>query len=340
MRISAITDRVYSRKKGYSPGHSTEAVEAMTGDTANPEAIFAEAWQLHQQGELQAAAEMYRRVVAVERGHAEAWHRLGLTQFQLGRPAEARELIQQAIALNPHEPTFHLNLANIYRASGSSAEAEACYRHLQSLRPDLMEPYLHLAALYKELGQIAAAIAVLRKAVRSIPRSAVIQRKLGELLFECGELVEAETHLRHAQRLDPRAERVPDLAHPRWIHSDPRLEVIEELLATERPGNAETLCRSVQASDPTCARAAALLAVALERQERHGEAIDYHRQAAALAVRFIPYQKFLARALFAAGQFAEMVETCRTIAGEKPNDLGAHTCSAQHTRGWASSTRR
>ena len=55
------------------------------------------ALQHHQAGRLQAAEQIYRRILAVEPNQADAWHLLGIIAYQVGKHELAVEYIGRAI---------------------------------------------------------------------------------------------------------------------------------------------------------------------------------------------------------------------------------------------------
>ena len=48
--------------------------------------------QHHQAGRLQAAEDIYRKILAAQPNHGDAWHLLGLIASQTGRPQAALEI--------------------------------------------------------------------------------------------------------------------------------------------------------------------------------------------------------------------------------------------------------
>jgi tetratricopeptide (TPR) repeat protein len=82
---------------------------------------------------LPRAEAIYRQVLAVEPGNADATHLLGMIAQASGRLAEAVDLMQRAIGRAPRVPHYHANLANALRDSGRTADAIAAYEHAISL---------------------------------------------------------------------------------------------------------------------------------------------------------------------------------------------------------------
>lgn len=72
----------------------------------------------HQNGQLQKAETVYRRILQDNPHHTDVLHLLGLLAHQRGNNVIAVELINKAIASNPDVPLFHSNLGLALNALG------------------------------------------------------------------------------------------------------------------------------------------------------------------------------------------------------------------------------
>ncbi len=89
---------------------------------------FANAVQLHQEGKLAQAEALYRRILDQHPDHAGALHLVGVLAHQQGQDGRAADLIARAIALNPHQATYHSNYGVALRGLGRLDEAAAAVR--------------------------------------------------------------------------------------------------------------------------------------------------------------------------------------------------------------------
>jgi predicted O-linked N-acetylglucosamine transferase (SPINDLY family) len=158
----------------------------------------------HQAGRLELAAEVYRRVLAVEPEQPDALHLLGVIAHQSGRHAEAVERIEQAIAVQPSEAAFHTNLGEAYRALGAADQAVACYRRALALEPDGFEARSNLGIVLAGQGQHDEAMTCFRQALVIRPDHAASLCNLGTLSKVAGNVDQAIACLRRAIQLDPR----------------------------------------------------------------------------------------------------------------------------------------
>jgi tetratricopeptide (TPR) repeat protein len=170
---------------------------------ANISEALALARQHHQNGRLQAAEQLYRRILQADPDQADAIHLLGVIAHQLGQPELAVEYMKRSIALNGQVADFHYNLAKVHHESGRLAEAIASYRHALALNPNSAETHHNLGNLYKDLGTLEEAAACFRRASELKPNFAEAQNNLGSVLRQQGRLDEAIGCYRRALDLSP-----------------------------------------------------------------------------------------------------------------------------------------
>ena len=84
-----------------------------------------QAFARHQAGDLAAAVDLYRRVIAAQPNHAEARHLFGIALMQGGDLAAAREELERAVALDGGQAAWwnNLGLARFYGDDFAGARA-------------------------------------------------------------------------------------------------------------------------------------------------------------------------------------------------------------------------
>lgn len=130
-------------------------------------------------------------------------HEKGLTAFGAGDHTEAVNWISKAIAINPHVPSFHYNLAIVLREQGRLRESAASYERAIALKPDYVNAHNNLGNVCKALGDVKGAYASLQRALELNPENADTYLSLGLLLEEIGERAKAEQYLRRCLDYDP-----------------------------------------------------------------------------------------------------------------------------------------
>jgi len=83
---------------------------------------------LHQQGRLNEAEVLYRRVLEADPSHTDALYLLSRVELQRGHYKKAETLVLQAIAIDPSAASYHNCLGDAWRGLGDSARALSAYR--------------------------------------------------------------------------------------------------------------------------------------------------------------------------------------------------------------------
>ena len=165
--------------------------------------VLAVAVNFHQSGNFDEAQRIYREIIEVHPGQADAWHLSGLIALQQNALPNALEYILRAIEIDGNQPSFHNHLAQVYRALGRLSEAEASARRAIAIDDRSAQPYNTLGALLEDQGQIDQAIACYRRAVELQPNFAHAHCNLGATLHGQGLLNEAADCFRRAIQCNP-----------------------------------------------------------------------------------------------------------------------------------------
>jgi predicted O-linked N-acetylglucosamine transferase (SPINDLY family) len=164
----------------------------------------------HQAGRLAIAEDLYRRILAAEPAHADAWHLWGMIAHAQGRHGEAITRIQHAIALQPPTTVYHSNLGEVYRVAGQLDEAVGCYRRALELRPEWAELHNNLGNVLKSLRRLDAAEACYRRALELRPQLVGACCNLANVLQLQTRSVEAEAWARRALEFQPQSAEAHD----------------------------------------------------------------------------------------------------------------------------------
>jgi predicted TPR repeat methyltransferase len=166
-------------------------------------ALLQQAVQLHQQGRLDDAQQLYRQVLGIDARQFDALHLLGVIARQRGQAREAAELIEAALQVDATQARAHCNLGaalqdlgqperalasydtalrldphyalawdnrgNTLRRLGRLPEALDAYEHALALRPDYPDAWCHRAIVLHDLGRPADAIASAQRALSARP---------------------------------------------------------------------------------------------------------------------------------------------------------------------------
>jgi len=164
---------------------------------------FATALAWHRQGRLAEAEAAYRRVLALDAAHADAWHLLGVAALQAGRAAEAARCIQRALEIRPAFAEAYSNLGAAFHQQRAFDEAIACHQKALELHPGYSGAYANLGNTFRELACFKIAAACYSRALELDPSAADIWFSLGSTLKKDGQLAAAADAYRRTIALRP-----------------------------------------------------------------------------------------------------------------------------------------
>jgi tetratricopeptide (TPR) repeat protein len=165
---------------------------------------------LAENGNFAAAEAQYRESLRLVPGYATAHYDLGNALVSLGRPDEAIEHYEIALATPSMQAVAShalgvaaYRVANALLDRGKPAAAAEYYRQAVTLRPDLVDAHVNYGGVLMVLDRPWEAANELRAAAKLDPRSADIHNDLGGILAQSGQWPEAEKEFEEALRLKP-----------------------------------------------------------------------------------------------------------------------------------------
>ena len=168
--------------------------------------LLQQAFEAHNQGQLEQAVALYRQVLALDVTHVWANNGLGLAHFALGHYAEARASFEAAARLDPSFAEAFHGLGLIEKSWGNYDEALKHFRNAQRLRPDYVDAIAGEAGLLEATGQKLAAYKLLASLVDKDIVNTNLAVAYANVARHVGETERAQTALH-------RALEVPNLAH-------------------------------------------------------------------------------------------------------------------------------
>jgi protein O-GlcNAc transferase len=260
-------------------------------------------------GKLDAAHEIYARVLAESPDQPLCLHHLGLIAHRRGDNATAARLIGRAVAAKPDYVEALSNLGAVYRALGKPEEAIAAARRAIGSDADFAQAYCNLGGALEDQGRLDDALDAYREAARRNPGFTEASVNAANLLRKLGRLGEAlaicETII---------AER-PDSPEPCFSLGN----IAKEL---NRPGAAAAAYRRALALRPSYAEAAVNLGNVLQAQGTYEEAVDSYRRAIAACPGLAAAHFNLGAAFDNLGRLDEAIASFRTAVALDPSLLG------------------
>lgn len=120
-------------------------------------------------GDAEHARSDFRVVTELQPRYARGWVHLAAAELTLGRPDEARNILEKAVKEWPDEPMIHDYLGLIAAGASRTAEAVSHYSEALRLAPDYVPSLNNRAALFLRNGETGKAIADLDAALRIKP---------------------------------------------------------------------------------------------------------------------------------------------------------------------------
>jgi predicted TPR repeat methyltransferase len=208
---------------------------------------MAYARELQLQGRLEAADELYGRILVLAPDYADAWHFRGVVSALLGRVAEGETLIRKAVELLPDYAEAHNNLGNVLQEQGHFEEAAGAYERALALNPDLADAHNNLGNTLARQQRFEEAAARYERAVALRPDMVDARVNLAKAYEALKRMPEALTQYRQAVMLRPyhfetyrrlgallygwnRIDEAADV-YRRWLSLDPGSPVARHLLA-------------------------------------------------------------------------------------------------------------
>jgi protein O-GlcNAc transferase len=156
-----------------------------------------------QTGQIEKAEEICRRILKIDRFHADALHLLGVLADQTGKKEDAIKFITKAIKNDPDVPDYYVNLGCTFFDMGELSKAVSAFEKALVLKPDLPEIYNNMASALWLQGKTEQAITSCKKALELKPNYFEAYNSLGNVLQSEGRTEEAIANFQKAVELRP-----------------------------------------------------------------------------------------------------------------------------------------
>ena len=191
----------------HQAGHLAQAEgaygEALAIDPGHGEALHLLGVLAFQRGDAEAAAGLIEKAVARMPDFADAFSNLGLALTKMGAFDRAGAALNKAIALNPNSAAAHCNLGEAFKAQARHGDAATAYAKAVEVQPDCVAAHHGRGVALHALGRFDEARAAFRLTLRLEPDHAEAHNNLGAALNVLGRTAEAATALRQAVALKP-----------------------------------------------------------------------------------------------------------------------------------------
>ncbi|HEX4635633.1 MAG TPA: tetratricopeptide repeat protein [Rhizomicrobium sp.] len=120
--------------------------------------LISQAYGLHQQGQLDKAAEIYTLILTQDRHYFPALQLLGVLRGQQGRIPEAKKLLQAALEIQPQDFGVLLNYGKVLMEAQQYGEALSFFDHALAVKPDFFEALYNRGVALAQMRRHAEAV--------------------------------------------------------------------------------------------------------------------------------------------------------------------------------------
>src|SRR6516164_17424 len=224
---------------------------------------------LHREGQVDRAANIYRKVLARNPDNSDALHYLGLVEAHAGSFERATSLIARSLELQPSNTKFRENYATILCQAGRYDLAiKTCDKGLRSTPRSVYLLYISATALFK-LRRLPESLQRFDKLLAVQPDHLVAINERGSVLAEMKEYEKALTAFRKVLGFDPK-------------FADAHLNIGNLFGELGRNEEAKSSLEKALALNPRLARAWSGLGIIVHKSKLFDEALAAFEKALAL----------------------------------------------------------
>lgn len=232
---------------------------------SNPELMANLSLVHHAMGNIEQAREILGQLVAVDPHNANLRSNYGVMLLESGRLNEAADQFRHALQIDPNSLNAAMNLANCWVKQNRLHDAEKIYTELLQCNGDNLDVLGNLGECYRRQCKWDESIKVLQRVVRARPNDLVPKLTLARTLVNLGRLEEA------AERFACLTKEFPECAKA-WHYLGKTLLSLGDV-----PG-AETHIRRALAIDPDDHHARCTLGYVYIESDRRREAAECFEQ--------------------------------------------------------------
>lgn len=151
-----------------------------------------QAFQSHQNGQLNDAEKLYKELVAEGSADTTVYSNLAGVLSQQGKAKEAIQLLKSASTASPNDTGITLALSQTYLSVGDTLNSKQLLNSLLLRFPTMGEAHYLLGNIYLQENNLESSIFSFKSSIQSMPQFAEAHYALGVAYSQKGELEEAE----------------------------------------------------------------------------------------------------------------------------------------------------
>lgn len=182
---------------------SAICVALIAADPVNAQAIHLLGVVAYQSGGgIAEAQELVERAISIDPNDAKFYNSRGALQYALGNNEVAVVDFRRATQLAPNDSMAWNNLGNALLRLNDVTEAEQAFRRALSRQPAPVAAINNLGVALKRRGQLDKALICFREAILQDPTYVDAHFNMGELLYQLDEIETSAGHFRRAIEVD------------------------------------------------------------------------------------------------------------------------------------------
>jgi tetratricopeptide (TPR) repeat protein len=292
-----------------SARQSTKTSNAARRET--PSALFEAGLRLLKAGQLVEAEKCGRQALAIDAGHADCLHLMGLICFAAKQDALAIEWFAQAIRQNPDVADYFSNLGTALQRQGRLDDAVKSFDRALVLKPELTEVWYKLGEVLQQQKRYDEAILSFDQALTLNPQYREAANAGALLHFDTGRYDEAIARFERSLEIDPGQ---AGAFHLKGI-CQLRLQRFAEALAN---------CTKALALAPDNPEITNNIGLVLQRLARNEEALGYFDRVIALRPQFALAFNHRGTSLSELRRFDEALASFASATTIQPDYADAH----------------
>mgnify|MGYP006146532907 FL=1 len=167
------------------------------------EKTFKLAVENHKKNNLADAQDLYNQILKIDPEHAYVHNNLGTILKKLGDYQKAKGCYEKAIEIDPNYANAHNNLGLIFKELGDYQKAKSFIEKAITIDPIYGHAHNNLGLIFKELGDYQKAKDCYEKAIEIDPYYANAYNNLGVVFRELKENQKAVSHYEQAIKINP-----------------------------------------------------------------------------------------------------------------------------------------
>ena len=172
------------------------------------EETFASALKNHQENNLEAAQNLYEKILKTNPDHFGSIFYLGALFAKVNNFQEAKKLFKKATEIQPKFSPAYTNLGSVFQKLGELQQAANCCKKAIEIAPKNPIPHANLGVILKDLGEFEKAIDCCKRAIEIAPSYTSSYHNLALIFQELGEIQKAIDCYEELKQIEPNSLKV------------------------------------------------------------------------------------------------------------------------------------